>query len=516
MSPPPRRIADRYEVSLLEGGGMGTIWRGYDTVLDRFVAIKQIRSDQYPPAMRRELADRFRREARITAKVEHPGVPAVYDAAIDRDTEDIERLYLVMQLVRGVTVSDLLAEHGPLPIPWAVSIAAQICAVLSYAHAIPVVHRDLKPSNVMVDSGGHVKVLDFGVAAVLGTDITRLTETGRMIGSRDYMSPEQFHGVGVSPRSDLYAVGCLLHEMLAGTRVFDGARDAALQHVHDQPTPLRGIRRELDEPIERLVLDLLRKAPEDRPASAQDVFDRLGPFLPIPGSHVVGLDNAAGVPDPTRPYRHLLAPHRARVPQPRQPSKPATGLRAILPAAYAEELELAEAQATDLVDEDRFTQAVGVLDDVLADAETRGIIDHPRLLEVRSTHAAALFLGGDFRRALAAFDRLAVVYAKVAGSRDPRILECRKQSAYCHAELGDTEAALAGFQALLDLVQSDAEVLELRRQIGILLLAAHRLREATQVLRALYHDLVAVRGLDDHDVLETRDLLTRLQLTGGT
>jgi eukaryotic-like serine/threonine-protein kinase len=533
VSRQPRLIADRYEVRPLDGGGMGTIWQGYDTVLDRLVAIKQIRSDHHhSAALRRELADRFRREARITAKIEHPGVPAVYDAAIDRESDDVERLYLVMQLVRGVTVSDLLAERGPMPVSWAVSIAAQVCAVLSFAHAIPVVHRDLKPSNVMVDGGGNVKVLDFGVAAVLGTDVTRLTETGQMVGSRDYMAPEQFLGVAVSPRSDLYALGCLLYEMLAGSKLFDGASDPALQHVHNQPTPLRALRHEVDERLERLVLDLLEKAPEDRPSSAHDVFDRLTPFLPLPGDSAIGLGNPPGaladaVPDPTRPYRHPLAPRRpgAPSPTPRYTTPPAPvpapHRSHALPAQLAQELAAAECQADILIDEQRFSQAADLLNEVLLSAQIQAVAGHPRVLDVQSMHAATLFLGGDFRRALVAFDELAAVYARVVGADDARVLDCRKQAAYCHAELGDTEAALAAFQALLEHLCRDSDdrgqdALELRRQIGILLLAANRLREAAQVLRPLQQDLVAVRGPDDPDAHEVRDLLARIQLTGGT
>ena len=530
---------------------MGTIWQGYDTVLDRFVAIKQIRSDQHRSVeLRQELADRFRREARVTAKIEHPGVPAVYDAAIDRDTDDVDQLYLVMQLVRGVTVADLLAEQGPLPVDWAASIAAQVCAVLSYAHAIPVVHRDLKPSNVMVDHTGHVKVLDFGVAAVLGTDVTQLTVTGRLIGSRDYMSPEQFHGVGVSPRSDLYALGCLLHEMLAGRKVFDGNRDAALQHVHDRPTPLRALRSELDTDLERLVLDLLAKAPEQRPSSAGEVFDRLVPFLPGPaGGAGSGPDSgpglgsgtgtgnpdsraaAAGMPDPTRPYRQPTAPRR----EPEQPvpprviprsagpgmPRPASPERSVqpeLPARLAERLDAAEDQAGELIEDERFAQAVGILDDLLASADVRPLLGLRRLLDLRSTHAAALFLGGDFRRALTAFDELAAAYKAVLGAGHELVFDCRKQAAYCHVELGDIEAALTAFGALLDQVgrgydNQHPEALELRRQVGILLLAANRVSEAAIVLRPLHEDLVAVRGSEDPATWEVRDLLTRIGLT---
>ncbi|MDG4789212.1 protein kinase [Micromonospora sp. WMMD1102] len=531
-SPHPRLIAGRYEVQPLDDGGMGTVWQGYDRVLDRLVAVKQIRGDRHHPAeLRRELAERFRREARITAKIEHPGVPAVYDAAIDRGTDDVEQLYLVMQLVRGVTVADLLAENGPLPVPWAVSIAAQVCAVLSHAHAIPVVHRDLKPSNVMVDGDGNVKVLDFGVAAVLRTDVTQLTGTGQMIGSRDYMSPEQFHGVGVSPRSDLYALGCLLHEMLAGKRLFDGANDAALQHVHDRPTPLRGLRGDVPEAVERLVLDLLEKAPEDRPVSAQEVFGRLSPFLPAPSAPAASWTgqpdgDPEATADPTRPYRHPLAPRRLVAPPgvprpvPSAPS-PVVARRQVLPTTLAKELDNAEERASQLVDSDRLSQAVAVLDAALTSADAEGVLDHPRVLELRNTHAAVLFLGGDVRRALTAFEELADAFARKLGPDDLRVLECRKQAAYCHAELGDTDAALAGFRAVQEHVRSQhddrsQDALELRTQIGILLLAANRLREAARTLRPLYDDLVATRGPDHPETREILDLLTRIRLTGGS
>jgi serine/threonine protein kinase len=529
----PRRIAGRYEVQPLDGGGMGTIWKGYDTVLDRLVAIKQIRPDRAAVQEdRRELAERFRREARVTARIEHPGVPAVYDAAIDADNDDIEQLYLIMQLVQGVTVADLIAEHGPLPISWAAAVGAQVCAVLSYAHAIPVVHRDLKPGNVMVDRSGHVKVLDFGVAAVLGTDVTRLTQTGRMVGSRSYMSPEQFHGVGVSPRSDLYGLGCLLHEMLAGRKVFEGASDPALQHVHDPPTPLRVLRPDVDERLERLVLDLLAKSPEDRPASAQEVFDRLVPFLPRPDDPPEPAGPAGDPPDPTGPYRRPLAPRRTAEPLSPVPGRagsvPGSRHQVVadpsvtgrpLPADVEAHLDSAEEHANGLLDQERFAQAADVLGDALTTPQVRSAFDHPRVLEARSAHAAVLFLGGDYRRALAAFDALTAAYTRVVGPRHQRVLECRKQAAYCHAELGDTETALAGFRAVLSDLGGDqrtTEVLELRMQIGILLLTAQRLREAANVLRPLEHDFAAVRPPGDPDLQEVRDLLTRIRLTGGT
>lgn len=510
-----RLIADRYEVRLLSGGGMATVWEGYDTVLDRLVAIKQIRDDHPSPVSRQELAERFRREARITAKIEHPGVPAVYDAAIDHG--DSGQLFLVMQLVRGVTVADLCAEQGPLPVTWAVSIAAQVCAVLSYAHAIPVVHRDLKPSNVMVDDAGNVKVLDFGIAAVLGTDVTQLTQTGQLVGSRDYMSPEQFLGGGITPRSDLYALGCLLHEMLAGSKVFDGASHPALQHVNDRPTPLRVLRADVPEDVERLTLDLLAKSAEDRPASARDVFDRLTPFLPVPGSATqLAADPAQ---DPTRPYREPLSPYRVRAAAPSRPDVSTPRDAQPRPAGpLARTLADAEREAGALIDEEHFTLAARVLQAVLDSPGAHAAADHPRVLDVRSTYAAALFLGGEVRKALAVLNDLVVAYTRVAGIRDERVLECRRQIAYCHAELGDTEAALTEFRSLLQQLpnEHDDMALQLRLQIGLLLLAANRLREAVELLQPLLRDIVAVRGPEHTDAQTVRDLLARIRLTGGT
>ena len=257
----PEIIAGRYEiVQPLDSGGMGMVHRAYDAVLDRVVAVKRIR---YAPdsgtEARVEMAARFRREARVTAKIDHPGVPVVYDAAIDRS-----RLFLVMQLIEGVSLFDLLNEHdGPLPVDWAVAIAAQIATVLSYAHAVPVVHRDLKPRNIMIAQDGSVKVLDFGIAAVLRTDVTKITVTGGVIGTHGYMAPQQIRGGGVSPRSDLYGLGCLLHELLAGKRPFDHENTYELMrlHVAEPPLPVRvhAERPEIPEELERLILDLLEK-----------------------------------------------------------------------------------------------------------------------------------------------------------------------------------------------------------------------------------------------------------------
>lgn len=230
-------------------------------------------------------------------------MPTVFDAGAEGN-----ELYLVMQLAPGIDLGDFLVQHQPVPVDWAVAVAAQVASVLAAAHAVSLVHRDLKPGNVMVKPGGAVTVLDFGVATLLDTDLTRLTTTGEAVGSPAYMSPEQVLGGVLSPRSNLYALGCILHELLAGTRPFtaEGTYPAMRQHVEEPPPPRRTQRADTPVEIEELVLRLLSKAPEDRPADAQEVYERLLPFLPAPRS-AVRSDAPSSPSDPTRPYRQPFA-----------------------------------------------------------------------------------------------------------------------------------------------------------------------------------------------------------------
>lgn len=152
------RVADRYELTYPLGhGGMGEVWGGFDEKLDRPVAIKFLRKLTIPENERDNAVERFMREARVTARLDHPGVPSVHDVGHHGDD-----VYIVMQLVPGLLLSDLIAERGRLAVPWAAAIGAQICSVLAVAHAASLVHRDLKPQNLMVTPTGSVKVLDFG------------------------------------------------------------------------------------------------------------------------------------------------------------------------------------------------------------------------------------------------------------------------------------------------------------------------------------------------------------------
>lgn len=231
-----------------------------------------------------ELTKRFVRESRITARLEHPGVPAVYDCGTDGDD-----LYLVMQLINGNPLTDLIAEVDRVPVGWAAAIAAQVCSVLAVAHANSLVHRDLKPANLMLCPDGTVKVLDFGVAAALSPSATKLTATGVIIGTAEYMAPEQTMSGSTSPQTDLYSLGVILHELLAGENQFAAGTPLACmrKHVDEPPRPVRELRPDVPEGLERLILWLLAKRPADRPQSAALVYERLVPFCrdlsPLPG-----------------------------------------------------------------------------------------------------------------------------------------------------------------------------------------------------------------------------------------
>lgn len=298
-----RLIGDRYQLATILGqGGMGQVWTAYDRRLDRRVAVKLLRPDKVagPGSVAEELRRRFVRECRVTAQVDHPGLVTVHDAGSDGD-----ELYLVMGYVEGADLADHLAEHDPYPWPWAVSVIAQLCSVLSAVHAVPIVHRDLKPRNVMVRPDGTVLVLDLGVASVMDTDTTRLTSTGSPIGSPAYMAPEQAMGGAVGPHTDLYALGVVLYELLSGNVPFAGSTALGVlhRHLYEPPLPVRQLRPEVPQQLEALLLKLLAKDPQDRPASAQAVYAALAPLLPHHGSGA-----PTGPLDPTRPFLRPQAP----------------------------------------------------------------------------------------------------------------------------------------------------------------------------------------------------------------
>ncbi|GLX26084.1 protein kinase domain-containing protein [Streptomyces lavendulae] len=257
-------LADRYRLDQrLGAGGMGEVWRGHDQALHRAVAVKVL----LDAATNEELIARFRREATIGARLQHPGITVVHDVG-----QHEGRLFIVMELLPGEDLGARLARSpGGLPVAEAVGLAAQTAEALAAAHEQAVVHRDLKPQNLFLLPGGRLKICDFGIAH--SADATAgWTVTGRMFGTPPYMAPEQWRGEHVDARCDLYALGCVLYALLSGEPPFGSAEPMYVlmrRHVEDAPVPLEvpGVSAELG----RLVLALLAKDPRDRPESAQGV-----------------------------------------------------------------------------------------------------------------------------------------------------------------------------------------------------------------------------------------------------
>ncbi|MGR6320064.1 protein kinase [Micromonospora soli] len=514
----------RYELEKfpLARGGMGEVWLGRDTKLDREIAVKFIR---FPDGDRDdEHIRRFVRESRITARLEHPGVPAVYDVGVDDG-----RPFLVMQRIRGISIADLVAEQGALPIGWAAAIAAQVCAVLAAAHRASLVHRDLKPSNLMLEPDGRVKVLDFGLAvAPTLADFSRITHTGQPLGTPAYMAPEQVEANLSSPVTDLYALGCTLHEMLSGEHLFTGSTSFSVmsKQVKEQPPALRSLRAEVPSALERLVLDLLEKKPQSRPASAEVVYDRLLPFAtdlgPLPGA--LGSPSAAS---PVRMYARLLSrvfaeatgtPPPAPVPTPPEPTPRASEaeLESRLDRLNRSDLDRARSEAHELVRQSRYSQAAEVLAEAAGPASRAFGGTDRDVVSLRFELANVLFEGGDYRRAAPAYHELALDLAAAGGTQTDLLMRCRLQEATCHALTGRTSQALRQLDGLLQderqaYGDEDPRTLELRRQIGLLQLGAGQRQAAEQTLSALLADLQRLRDAGDPSATEIADLLASLR-----
>jgi hypothetical protein len=259
----------RYEIlEKLGEGGMAIAYRGRDRVLGRTVAIKVMRPELSGDA---EFLARFRREARAAAGVTHPHIAGIYDTGNDGPHH-----YIVMEYVDGESLRDRLRREGPLPLAEALRIATETAEALGAAHAAEVVHRDIKPHNILLSREGQVKVTDFGIARA--TASSGQTETGKIIGSMDYVSPEQARGDAVGPQSDLYSLGVTLFEMLAGRTPFEGLDRIAVlhKHIYDQPPPITDFRPGLPAEVESLVEHCLEKDLSLRFASARELIGYLG------------------------------------------------------------------------------------------------------------------------------------------------------------------------------------------------------------------------------------------------
>ncbi|MFI0135353.1 serine/threonine-protein kinase [Streptomyces luteogriseus] len=307
-------LDDRYELrTRLGAGAMGQVWQAYDRELGRPVAVKLIHPHHLAatgdPTAADELIERFRREARLVAGFRHPGLPVLYDARLGRVAEHV---YMVMELVLGDTLESVLRYGQPLTEAQVVDIALQLCEILTHTHALPVIHRDLKPANIMVSPTGRITVVDFGVAATFkGAARTRqrLTRHRQVLGTVGYLAPEQVVQSGlIVPQTDLYAMGCILYELLTGEPPFTDELSAVL---YDPPVPLAMLRPDIHPVLEAAITETLAKRQDERPPSARAVHDRLLPLqpgaepTPAPSVPASG-DGSGAVPVPER-FSHAQA-----------------------------------------------------------------------------------------------------------------------------------------------------------------------------------------------------------------
>jgi eukaryotic-like serine/threonine-protein kinase len=270
----PQVLGERYEIGgVLGRGGMAEVHRGRDLRLGREVAVKVLRSDL---ARDPSFQVRFRREAQAAASLNHPAIVAVYDTGEDRTTTGATP-YIVMEYVEGDTLRDVLRREGVLPPERAMSLSADICAALDFSHRNGIVHRDVKPGNVMLTPDGTVKVMDFGIARAVSDSAATMTSTAAVIGTAQYLSPEQARGEAVDARSDVYSVGCLLYELVTGAPPFTGDSpvSVAYQHVREDPKLPSSVNPAVPPELDAIVLKSLSKNPANRYQSAAEMRNDL-------------------------------------------------------------------------------------------------------------------------------------------------------------------------------------------------------------------------------------------------
>ncbi|AGP29717.1 Stk1 family PASTA domain-containing Ser/Thr kinase [Corynebacterium terpenotabidum] len=272
-------LGGRYRLGAVIGtGGMSDVYAATDELLGRDVAVKMMRADL---ARDETFLERFRREAKNAAKLNHQAIVAVYDTG-QTDAASGSVPYIVMERVHGSTLREIVRDSGPLPLAEASRVMSEVCQALSFSHEAGIIHRDVKPANIMITNTGAVKVMDFGIARALSDSTSAMTQTSAVIGTAQYLSPEQARGRSADARSDLYAAGCVLYEISTGQPPFSGESpfSVAFQHVQDAPTPPSTLPGMNLTPQQALALDsvaltAMSKDPSDRYDSAADMANDL-------------------------------------------------------------------------------------------------------------------------------------------------------------------------------------------------------------------------------------------------
>jgi serine/threonine-protein kinase len=266
-----RLLGGRYQLGEILGyGGMAEVHRGTDLRLGRDVAIKVLRADL---ARDQGFQARFRREAQNAASLNHPSIVAVYDTGEETSSDGVALPFIVMEYVEGRTLKEVLADEGRLQPERAMEITADVCSALDFSHRNGIVHRDIKPANVMLTTTGAVKVMDFGIARAVAGGTSTMTQTSAVIGTAQYLSPEQARGETVDARSDVYSTGCLLYELLIGHPPFTGDSPVAVayQHVRENPIPPSQLSQDVTPDVDAIVLKAMAKNPANRYQSGAEM-----------------------------------------------------------------------------------------------------------------------------------------------------------------------------------------------------------------------------------------------------
>jgi eukaryotic-like serine/threonine-protein kinase len=266
----PQHLSDRYELGEILGfGGMSEVHLARDVRLHRDVAVKVLRADL---ARDPSFYLRFRREAQNAAALNHPAIVAVYDTG-EAETASGPLPYIVMEYVNGVTLRDIVHTDGPMTPTRAIEVIADACQALNFSHQHGIIHRDVKPANIMISSTNAVKVMDFGIARALSDSGNSVTQTAAVIGTAQYLSPEQARGESVDARSDVYSLGCVLYELLTGEPPFVGDSPVAVayQHVREDPVPPSRRHGGISADLDAVVLKALAKNPENRYQTAAEM-----------------------------------------------------------------------------------------------------------------------------------------------------------------------------------------------------------------------------------------------------
>jgi predicted Ser/Thr protein kinase len=293
------RTVGNYQIlEELGRGGMAVVYRAYQASLNRYVAIKVL-----PPqfAFDREFVERFQREAKAAAGLRHPNIVVIHDVGQEAGT-----YYIVMEYLEGRTLKQVIEQEGPLPVVRAARIVEQVTAALDYAHQRGFVHRDVKPANIFVGEGDRVTLTDFGIAKA-ASETQHLTQTGMLMGTPEYMSPEQAGGGQVDHRTDLYALGVVLYQMLVGRVPFRGTTPHATLHavIYEAPLPPRQVNPNLSPAVEAVILKAVAKRPEQRFQRGADMVAALRTALsgPTAGEPVAAVAAAHVVPPPRIPFQ---------------------------------------------------------------------------------------------------------------------------------------------------------------------------------------------------------------------